>query len=541
MRASDLATGSQPNRLRRMAIERALARLSQPLQIAWLMLLTIGMAARYLYVYTHAPLAPHNTEAATAWFGWADQAAYYLSARGWATGDLSPAQHLYPSGYALLVAPFYWLFPAEPFAIPDLLCWIAAMWLFAALGARLLGRTSGALALAATVFALIEVADSRVLYTWELPWTSTPSATLTFAALLLAVRQWQAPYRGQGVAAAICAGLIAPIRPTDALVVMPVTALVLFAATITQRQPIGKLARIVAGFAIGPALFAATHLLINGWALGRYLKISRLIGFEPLLLPLRWVTLVLGPQPLYPAGEGLGIVYPYILPGIAGIFVAILADRGRRFAHIAVGGGAIATLCLYLCYRDLQVTGLFTVGNQHYFKWTLPVFALYAVLLPFITLRHRCWRVGLGAMAVVTLLSLWRPIVTYGSLHASVLPDGSGLSLPDGLPNVNDRLDVRAPDDFLSIYYGAHTIDGLHRPLLAGVDFKTVPIPWGMSLIPLRPIPGPVTLHFVPSLKLDPASPVFSLRQSIAFGIPCAVFPSQRACRPVETLRPPPP
>ena len=106
-----------------MAAGRALARVSQPLQIVWLTLLTIVMAARYFDVYTHRPLSPDNTQPANAWFGWADQAAYYLSVRGWATWDLSPAHHVYPAGYALLVTPFYWLSPAEPFALPDLLCW----------------------------------------------------------------------------------------------------------------------------------------------------------------------------------------------------------------------------------------------------------------------------------------------------------------------------------------------------------------------------------------------------------------------------------
>ena len=156
----------------------------------------------------------------------------------------------------------------------------------------------------------------------------------------------------------------------------------------------------------------------------------------------------LGPEPLYPAGEGLAIVYPYILPGLAGIVVTVLADRGRRFIHGAVGGGAIAMLCLYLCYRDLQVMGLFTIGNQHYFKSTLPVFALYALLLPVVTWRRRCWGITTGAIAAIVILSLWRPVTLPGTLQANVLADGTGLSLPDGLPHVDDRIDVRAPKRF---------------------------------------------------------------------------------------------
>jgi hypothetical protein len=132
---------------------------------------------------------------------------------------------------------------------------------------------------------------------------------------------------------------------------------------------------------------------------------------------------------------------------------------------------------------------------------------------------------------------LWRPIVLDSTLHASVLADGSGLALPDGLPRVDDRLDVRAPDDFMAIYYGNHTIDGPDRPFLAGVDFKVVQIPGGLSVIPLRPLAGPTTLHFAPPLRLDPASAVRGLRQGIVFGLPCEMKPSQSACRQVDTLQ----
>jgi hypothetical protein len=538
MRSPDLATSGRPSASRLTALGQRLARVSQRLQIVWLLILTTVMTARYIAVYRYAPLGPRNPQPANAWFGWADQAAYYLSVRGWATLDLSPSQHLYPAGYALLVAPFYWLFPVEPFAIPDLLCWATAMWLFSALGARLMGRVPGALALAGTVFALVEVANTRILYTWEVPWTSTPAASLTLAALLLAVRQLEAPSRAQGAFAAAFAGLIALVRPTDALVVMPITGTVLLAAVIIHRRAVlGSLAAMAGGLAIGPLLLVTTHLLTHGLALGRYLALSRLIGFEPLLLPLRWVTLMLGPQPLYAAGEGISLVYPYMLPGLTGILVAILADRERRIAHAAVGGGAVAMLCLYLCYRDLQVMGLFTIGNQHYFKWTVPIFALYALLLPVITVRHRCWVVTGGAAATVALLSLWRPVVQPGTLHASVLSDGSGLSLPDGLPNVTDRLDVSAPEDFMSIYFGKHTIDGPDRPFLAGVDFKVVPIQGGMAVIPLRPLYGPTTLHLSPPLQLDPTSTVYSLHQGVVFGLPCGLQPSQPVCRPANTLK----
>ena len=522
------------------------ARASTLLQTAWLALLSLLLAARYLWVYRHHPLSPASNQPATAWFGWADQAAYFLAAHGWASGNLDPSQHLYPAGYALLGALFVWLTPADPFVVPDLLCWVASLWLFASLGARLAGQMPGSRVTAATIFFLIEVVDLHALYTWEIPWTSTPAATLTFASLLLAIRHADEADRWSGLAAALLAGTVALFRPTDAMVVMPAAAVSILATTWLSRtgwRGNGKFLIAVAGaFAVGPLLLAATHLATHGWALGRYFTNSSLVGFEWRLLPLRWVTLLLSPKPLYPAGSGFAAVYWFVLPGLAGIAAAIAADRGRRLRHVVVGGAAVVFLCLYLCYRDLLVQGLFTFENQHYFKWTLPVFAFYALGLLYFLFVRREFVVCATAAAFVMLLSCWRAQLdmVLSQPAATVLADGRGLALPHGLSGLDDAVLASAPDDFLAQYFGSHVLEADGRRFMAGSDFKVVPVPFGLMVIPLRPLPDdPSQLRLADPIRLTPSAAVLTARQTLVFGLPCFIAPHREACRFKPVLAPP--
>ncbi len=515
------------------------------LQTAWLALLSLLLAARYLWVHSHHPLGADSDLPATAWNVWADQGAYLLAAQGWASGNLDASQHLYPAGYALLGAMFVRLTPADPFVVPNLLCWIASLWLFASLGGELAGRTPRARAVSATVFFLVEAVDLRALYTWEIPWTSTPAAALTFASLLLAIRCIDETKHWLGPAAALLAGLIVLFRPTDALVIMPATATCLLAAAWARAGWRGFGSVLVpAGlaFAAGPLLLVATHLATYGWTLGRYFTNSRLVGFEWHLLPLRWVTLLLSPRPLYPAGEGFAEVYWFVLPGLAGIIAAVIADRGRRLRHMVVGGAVIVFLCLYLCYRDLHVLGLFAFKNQHYFKWTLPVLGLYAVGLLYLLIVRRRVAACAAAIFAIALLSCWRAelVVVAADPPATVLADSQGLALPHGLDRMDDAVLAPAAEDFLGLYFGQHTLKAAGRIFLAGADFKVLPVPYGFMLVPLRPLPaGPAELHLASPTRLDPSATVLTARQTIILGLPCFIAPRRAICQFRPVLEPP--
>ena len=516
---------------------RGVARNFEGLQTGVLIVLSLLLAARFAQVHAHHPLGPDMTLPASAWFGWADQAAYFVAAHGWATGDLSPVHHLYPEGYALLAAPFVPFMPEEPFYAPNLICWIASLWLFAALAARL-GRGLFANRLSGGVlFFLVTVVSSRAFYIWEIPWTSTPAATLAFAALLAGLRCDERGTPGQAMLAAGLAGLIVLFRPTDAAVLMAATG-ALIAWTAIRRRRWAVLPAAAAGFCAGPLLLLGTHWLTHGWTLGYYFENSRLIGFEWRLLPLRWVSLVLSPQPEFGAGDGLEGFFPYLLPGIAGV-LACLCPPGRAWVrHALVGGTACGFLGLYLCYRDLHVQGINQFLNYHYFKWVLPVFALYALnLLHLLVLERRV--AACAAVAAVAVLCLWRVELATDAraAPAAVASDGRSVSLPQGLPRVDQAVLIPSPDDYLSIYFGHHEIVSGGRRLLASVDFKLYPVPFGFMLAPLRPLPGPLSLELATPLRLDPGAATIAVRQRLKFGLPCIVLPRRATCSEQTMLR----
>jgi hypothetical protein len=115
----------------------------------------------------------------------------------------------------------------------------------------------------------------------------------------------------------------------------------------------------VAGAAIPLAIYAAIHLSIFGLARGHYLTNTSRMGFNLHLLPWRWVSLVVDPRPLFPEGVGLARVFPWIIPGIAGMALFLLPLRGGRTApHALVIGTTAAYWLLYLTFVDLEQYGL---------------------------------------------------------------------------------------------------------------------------------------------------------------------------------------
>ncbi len=513
-------------------------------QSFYLVVLSALLATRYFRVHARNPLAPGFAAPAHAWFGWSDQGLYYRAARAWAAGNLDSASHHYPAGYALLGALFVPFFPDQPFFLVDVLCWTSALWLFAALAAALWPAAAGMRAVGGTVFFLATVMDRPAFYTWETPWTSTPSATLTLAALLAALRYSQAPRLRHAVAAAFLSGSVILFRPTDWAFAAGAVGLFLLATTWqhTDRRPLRQLIPATGlAFLAGPVLLAITHLATHGLTLGAYMQFSRMVGFEWRLLPLRFVTVLLNPRPLFPKGAGLAQVYWWILPGMAGIAACLIAEPRRRLQHALVGGGAVAFVCLYLCYRDLHPTGLFYFANQHYFKWTIPVFALYALALLQLVVWRRRYLAGSAGLMLMLAAGCWRPVlaVARDPSPVTVLPDGKGLYLPDGLRPLGIAYIARSGEDFNGLYLGNHTLDSDGGHFIANADFKVFPIPFGLMLVPLRPLPRqPSTLHLRTSITLDRAHPVLQARQRLVFGLPCFILPARSACAYRMILQP---
>ncbi len=463
----------------------------------------------------------HPTTAFLGWWGWWDQSLYLRAAQAWSAGVLDPAEHWYFPGYPLLAAPFVRLLPTDPFIPVDLAClWISTL-AFCALAARLLDRP-GARAIGAAVWMVTVVASPLGFRIWVEPWTTTPVAALGLVSLWLSLRLLD----GGGIRIAAWLGLsvaaIVLFRPTDAVVLGASAALTTGFVTITRRDW-----RVMAAWALGAGVsvgvFAATYLAIYGLRRSPYLEISAAMGFEWRLLPLRWVTLVVDPTPLLPDEAGLARAFWWVVPGVLGAAACLASTRGGTWRrHAAVLLTVTVHCALYLAYRDLHPQGLIRFGNYHYFRWVLPILGLYAVALVLVPVWSGRQRLGWGAAGLALGLFCWRAQFVPGPAPAR-WTGPADLLLPDGFDGITGAVRIAAKGDFVALYqtYFALTAGGMAWNQYSA--FKTEPVPGGLLLVPLRPLPpGPVSIAFPAVMAVDASVPPEMGRQAIVFDPPWA-------------------
>ena len=478
---------------------------------------------------------------------WFDQSKYLEAVTAWASGDLDPARHYYLPGYPLLGAAFGWLTPAQPFWLPDLLCLLLSQVLFAAIAARLFPAWRWGRALGAVIFLASTAFWPQALRQWVIPWSTTPTVPLTYAAILAALRFHTAPRPGPAALAAVAASSLALFRPTDAMAAYAVIPAFMACALVAALPGFAAAVRItaaaVSGAVLPLAVLGALHVAIHGFSPGAYVAYSASVGFEWGLVPLRWVMIVLGPQPFMAThlqggvagGKGLAVMFPWIIPGLAGMAACLLTRSARgRGAHAMVVGVTAAQMLFYLAYRDLHAEGLWRFDNVHYFKVTLPIFGLYAAaVVALVVHRGRHLAAAAGALAIVPLVC-WRAELRPTGRDGAQIAGPHSLALARGLAPLDTAIAVAATGDWHDIYFGAHTLqaDGVvyarHH-----VDLKTYPVPGGFILVPLRMLPAiPSVLAVDPAVDLDPTHPPIVLRQAIRFGLPCLLPRLQPSCTP---------
>jgi hypothetical protein len=467
----------------------------------------------------------------TGWWLWDDQGYYIRAARAWASGNLDPAQHWYLSGYPLLGAAFAWLTPIQPFYIPDLLSLIAYGWLFIALAARLAPDLRWTRIIGALVFFGTVALSPLAMKSFVEPWTTTPTAPLTLASLLLAFRFYDRPSaRGAALLGLVTTSILL-FRPTDAAILITVVAGFAAVTLLVQRPGWAATAKIsaagIAGAAIPAALAVGLQVAIQGWTTAGYIQQSSRIGFEWRLLPLNWVTIFISPQPLLPDGRGMAQLFPWILPGIAGMAACLSATRRPLWArHALVVAAATAHCAVYLAYRDLHPPGLLRYSNYHYFKWVTPVFGLYAVYLAALvagTARAR-WGWAAGA-AVAAALFGWR--AEWVSPTPGYQPDDATLTAPQtlvlkhGLHSVLDGVRVGASGSFESIFLAPYAMQAAGQTYVANADLKSYPLPDALMFTTVRPIAGaPAIITFNPGTTLNASAAPQIGRQTVIFGWP---------------------
>ncbi len=486
-----------------------------------------------LGVLRAAPLQPPP---GFGWWSWLDQHFYLQSALAWAQGDLTPALHWYPPGYALLGAVFSHITPADAFVLPDLLCLVGALWLFAAISVHLAGEGLGR-SLGVWLFVATIAVPKRVMTAWVVPWTTTPATICLMGCLLATLRLLRKPTRTDAFVAGLAAAATLAFRPADAAVVGGVCAVASAGALLRRwpgtRRASGIVAAALAGAAVPIVVFGAALLAVDGFRPDGYLAGSAVYGFEWRLLPLRWVVLMVDPMPLLIDGQGLAQVFPWIVTGIAGMVVCLVATpASSRLAHTVVVAAVMADVVQFLCYRDLHPDYLWHNNAFHYFKWTLPFFGLYSALLLRALLSGPRAVPAMLAAATMPALFAWRVTLTDSRTLPAPL-DRQTLVLPHGLPRLDDVLLARTVLGQTRLIATGSEIHDAERVFRSGADFKLTP--WSETLMvqPLRPLPAdPGTLVFGDgSYTLDLATAPVLSRATLVWGLPCWVRTQRPVCQ----------
>ncbi len=387
---------------------------------------------------------------------WSDQTLYMQAARAWARWDLSPSEHHYPPYFPILGALFFRLTPWQPFIMPDALCWAGCLLIFLRLAGRL---TPGwPPAMVALCFLIGTLGGRRLLELWVIPWTTTGVAPCQFGAMLLACRFAERPAGRRAFALGLVIGVGAGFRPSDAAVLLASTAAyaawALARSGARWRDWCGTGMAAAAGLAAGLLPAVAAHLAVFGASAGLYLTATSANGFEWRLLPLRWVMLVVDARPLLPSGLGLAEVFPWLLPGIGGMVLALLPRRAGHAAAPAILAAATVALhwMLYLSYRDLQPTGLWRFDNLHYFKWTFPLLVLWAAQMLAALWSPGSRRRAACVLAGCSLLVSWRAVLKDAATVPAML-DGRTIILPAGLSPLSTAMRLNVQGSWDALYF----------------------------------------------------------------------------------------
>ncbi len=498
----------------------------------------------YFRVYYVYPVRPHAPLLGEGWWSWFDQGKYLQAAMAWAKGDLNADAHYYLPGYPLLGAPFIPLTQANPFLIPNLACLVTSCWLFTLIAGRLCQSLPYARSVGALTFLMCNT-NLLFLSLWVVPMSTTASTPLIFACLLAGLRFIERPRGTAAFIAGLCGGAIGAFRPADSVALLLVSVLIMGWMLSRSRPGWHRAGLIVlcggAGLSLSLSALLTVHVAVNGFHLGPYLAVSRRYGLEWGLVPMQWVTIMLDPRPLFADQRGLSEVFPWIMPGIAGMAAClIVSQRGsERPGHILIVGSLSTYVVLYLAYRGLNPDWLWRYNLYHYFQWILPLFALYAVLLVFrlASPAGTRWRTAVSAAAALVILLPWRVEVASAGA-APQHANGGGITIPGGLPELGDSAIIEANGGNTAILMGDHRLMIGQHQFANLYDFQAYPRQSGLMITPLRRLPsGDARIILGPGITVHDAGAPRRLTQRVVFGWPCWFALAGNACVSPEANR----
>ena len=469
----------------------------------------------YIGVYLTLSYTPSNGPEVNplSWWGWFDQSQYLKAAHAFYRLDFSADQYFYPPLYSALGAVFIVFSSNHPFFLVNLICWLWFVYVFIVLCDGYLPRAVGVFLLfVSTIFEVL------IFENFLIPWTTTLSCALLATGILglTWVQEIKAGkrshlYSWQVLLVAGSLSLLVPTRPVDALIGMVIGCVFVGSYLLLPQLPAQRrmsarqfLALASIGAVIGPAIFIGFNVLIHGSPLGNYLQVAGSNGFWIADLPEKFYSIWLNAQPLYgEVGAGLIQRYPWLLFSLAGlVWVLLRGDLVLRTIAVAI----TLFFILYLPYGDLLPGGMWRFLNIHYFKWTIPFFALFACLLLAQIMQgvqaRSGWQLPSAVLIGIPLLLMSIQMKMEAAPLSINLTQARALTMQ--LPEQPiDVVDVKGlTGSFSSIYFGEHMLRMDGKALKINRDYRLLDHGGDIRILFIRPVHG-LALELLPDARLQ--------------------------------------
>jgi hypothetical protein len=478
----------------------------------------------YLFLFLAHPGLPHDT--VSGWWEMWDQSRYIKSAGALSRIDLSPPEHWYFPGYALLGAVFYKSMPAHAFFFPNAVCLLITALCFVRIS-RHFGVSTVA---ASAVFTLSTVFNGVIMEQFVIPWSTTPSCAIIYIIITLFLNRTENSLKF--FLTGLLASAVLIIRPTDVISTAPIfvfltahAAIDIFRNAGHRRRPVfpATLAFLAAGGMTGLSCVVLVYHAVYGWSVSPYLAISQDIGFIFSALPIKLYVLFIDPTALFGQGTPILKAFPWIFLSLVGI-VCHLLERSR-LSIVAVC--VLFHIMFYACYADLLPTNIWHFKLIHYLKWTFPLLGLFAwTAVKNVLSGRQITAAAAAAICLLCLLSVRIDLERVDAVSGTASPEGFQASFADmGEIAAIDIPMTGGSVNRLDNWPSSLDVDG--KSLRRYAEFLSAPQVFGLRIILTRPVHA-ATINgvFDSTVAMTPTGkPPIGRRYSVGFGWPCWLPP----------------
>lgn len=328
----------------------------------------------FMIYYLSSPFLPGN-DYKLGWWGWYDQGAYLKEATAIYKGILNKNSYIYPIGYPLIGAAFYWLIPNHIFFFINLICYLTLVYYFYKICKAFVTDTEAILLSVALIFFNKYISN----YTYIVPWTNVPIISISYYLFYTYIIKEQ-----QKLYDYIVTGVLLIFAFHTRMFDFGILGSLIIIAFILKGNTRNKIISI----SILAPLFIVSYIaisLVNYQIFNSinpsYVKVIKNIGFFNYNPLLKLFSFVYNSKVFLKNGTTILSLFPYLIfitPGI------ILLLKKKGVAAIGFPIAAALTIIGYFNFNDLWPTNLYRFWNYRYIIWLIPL----GGLLSYITIRN---------------------------------------------------------------------------------------------------------------------------------------------------------